>query len=192
MQRREKYDADGVNTILEQVRRIERLVADLQELVKLESGGFELQRSRTDLDEVVQQAVKRAPAKAGRHTIRVAPPDEPVTGNWDQDRLGQVLDNLLSNAIKYSPEGGEIVISAETADKDARLCVTDRGQGISAETLPHLFERFYRADNAGSTPGLGLGLYITRMLVEAHGGRIWAESTVGEGSTFIVTLPINS
>lgn len=192
MQRREKYDADGVNTILEQVRRIERLVADLQELVKLESGGFELQRSRTDLDEVVQQAVKRAPAQAGRHMIRVAPLDEPVTGSWDQDRLGQVLDNLLSNAIKYSPDGGEIVVSAETTDKEARLSVTDQGPGISAETLPHLFERFYRADHSGSASGLGLGLYITRMLVEAHGGQIWAESTVGEGSTFIVTLPIDS
>ena len=192
MQRRKQYDADGVGTILEQVRRIERLVADLQELVKLEAGGFELQRSPLDLGDVVQQAVARAPAQAEKHTIRVVPPEEPVIGNWDRDRLGQILDNLLSNAVKYSPDGGEIVIAAETIGTAVRLSVTDHGPGIPEETLPHLFERFYRADHVGSAPGLGLGLYITRMLVEAHGGKIWVESTVGEGSTFFVTLPTDS
>jgi signal transduction histidine kinase len=119
-------------------------------------------------------------------------PETPVVGTWDRDRLGQVLDNLLGNAVKYSPQGKEIVVRVAIVDGEARLCVRDQGDGIPAATLPSLFERFFRADNAGSASGLGLGLYIARMLVEAHGGRIWATSEPGEGSVFTIALPLES
>jgi signal transduction histidine kinase len=118
-------------------------------------------------------------------------PEAPLEGNWDHDRLMQVLDNLLSNAVKYSPAGGEIVVRLDDRGDAAQVSVHDQGNGIAAETLPRLFDRFYRTDNADTTArGLGLGLHISKLLVEAHGGRIWAESPgPGQGSTFTLVLP---
>jgi signal transduction histidine kinase len=111
-----------------------------------------------------------------------------VVGEWDRDRLGQVVANLLENTSKYGSGEGEVVVRVEDGGDVVRLAVTDRGPGIAPEHLPRLFDRFYRADATGAG-GLGLGLYISRMLVEAHGGKIWAESEVGQGSTFTVSLP---
>ena len=122
--------------------------------------------------------------------MRVETPETPICGEWDRDRLGQVLDNLLSNAVKYSRPGGEIVVRVEPNGSEAWVRVVDEGEGIPPETLPRLFERYYRADRSDPKVGLGLGLYIARMLVEAHGGRIWAESTPGQGSTFTIALPV--
>lgn len=190
MRRREAYDEKSIDVMLEQIRRIDRLVADLQEVVKLESGGIELSRSSVELGDLARDAVERARVQAKGHTIRLVRPEAPVHGEWDGDRLGQVLDNLVGNAVKYSSDGGEIVVRVAIAGGEARLTVKDQGDGIPAETLPHLFERFYRADNAGVVSGLGLGLYISRMLVEAHSGRIWAESEPGLGSTFTIALPL--
>lgn len=99
-----------------------------------------------------------------------------------------MLDNLLGNAVKYSP-GGVVTVSVEHTADTARVSITDEGPGIDPEALPRLFERFYRASARDATAGLGLGLYIARMLILAHGGQIWVESTPGEGSTFIFTLP---
>jgi len=112
-------------------------------------------------------------------------------GHWDRGRLEQVLQNLLSNAVKYSPDGGEIILRVEDLGEQARVSVVDRGMGIPAAVLPRLFERFYRAESAAARAirGTGLGLYITRGLVEEHGGRIWVQSRPDEGSTFTFTLP---
>ena len=118
-------------------------------------------------------------------------PQHPVVGQWDRDRLGQVLDNLLGNAVKYTPAGSEIRVRIEAGRHEARLRVADQGPGIPAAVLPQLFERFYRGEHADETGGLGLGLYISRMLVDAHGGRIWAASAPGAGSTFTVSLPLD-
>jgi signal transduction histidine kinase len=101
-----------------------------------------------------------------------------------------VLDNLLGNAVKYSPDGGEVLVTVEAVGGQAHLRVADQGQGIPADALPRLFERFYRGQPAAGDSGLGLGLYISRMLVEAHGGRIWVESELGVGSTFTIALPL--
>jgi signal transduction histidine kinase len=117
-------------------------------------------------------------------------PDAPVIGNWDQDRLSQILDNLIGNAQKYSGSGGAITVSVQVDGGSARLTVADTGPGISQDELPHLFERFYRGDRTSATSGLGLGLYIVRMLIEAHGGRVWAESEPGEGTRIQVELPL--
>jgi signal transduction histidine kinase len=107
----------------------------------------------------------------------------------DVDRLERILLNLLTNAQKYSEPGAFIIIRAEHTDTRIVIAVIDRGPGIPPHALPHLFERFYRAPDGRKADGIGLGLYISRLLVEAHGGAIRAESTPGEGSVFTVTLP---
>jgi two-component system phosphate regulon sensor histidine kinase PhoR len=102
----------------------------------------------------------------------------------------QVVINLLHNAIKFTPEGGQVTVRVGQPDHEIRIEVTDTGIGIAAEDLPRIFERFYKVDRSRATSGTGLGLAIARHLVETHGGRIWAESKVGKGSTFYFTLPL--
>jgi PAS domain S-box-containing protein len=190
LRRRKVYDEHSVNVILDQTRRMERLVADLQDAAKLEAGQLELRRAEVDAAELVHEAAERANAQSQQHHISVEAPPEPVHGQWDRDRIGQVLDNLLSNAIKYSPGGGDIVLRLEIEGDNARLSVIDAGVGIPEDVREQLFERFFRADEAGIASGLGLGLYITQMLVAAHGGRIEVASTPGRGSTFSVVIPL--
>jgi len=109
----------------------------------------------------------------------------------DSRRIGQVLDNLIDNAFKYSPTGTEITISAQRNGSDLLVSVADQGPGIAAEELEHIFERMYRIEKRldSGADGVGLGLYICQRLVEAHGGMIWAESTLGRGTTIKFTLP---
>jgi PAS domain S-box-containing protein len=188
MQRRRAYDEEGVAAIIEQTQRMERLITDLRDLVHLEGGQLVLRRAVTDLRDIAHDAAVRARLRASEREIRVDSPDEAMIGEWDADRLGQVLDNLLGNAVKYADDSAEIVVRIERDHGGARVSVIDRGVGIPGDALPHLFDRFYRVDGHEAA-GLGLGLYIARMLVEAHGGRIWAESTPGVGSTFTFVLP---
>ena len=190
MQRRQRYDEASVTAILEQTAQMERLIDDLRDLVQVEGGGLALRREPVDLTTVALEAVDRARALSAAHTLRLDEPEAPVIVDGDRGRLGQVLDNLLGNAVKYAPHGGEIRVRVEAIAGEARVSVADRGPGIPADVLPRLFERFYRGQPAAGELGLGLGLYIARMLVEAHGGRIWAETARGAGSTFTVALPI--
>ena len=190
LQRRQSYDEASVTSMLEQTTRIERLITDLRELVQVEGGQLTLRVAPVDLGELARHAADRLRFQTTRHTLRIEAPQVPIVGQWDRDRLGQVLDNLIGNAIKYSPEGGEVVIQIASTQGEARLSVTDQGPGIAAELVPHLFERFYRGEHQGGDAGLGLGLYISRMLVNALGGRIWADSTPGAGSTFTIALPL--
>jgi signal transduction histidine kinase len=148
-----------------------------------------LRRGPVDLVEIVHEALTRARTQGTEHTLHLEAPRVPIVGSWDRDRLGQVLDNLIGNAIKYSPAGGEIAIRVQAANADGLVRIEDHGIGIAADVLPRLFERFYQGQDPGVSTGLGLGLYIARMLVEAHGGRIWAESEPGRGSTFVISLP---
>jgi signal transduction histidine kinase len=116
---------------------------------------------------------------------------EDFTGEWDRDRLEQVLNNLLSNAVKYSPNGGEITVSVSHDTRWVTIGVRDQGMGIDEEHQRSLFERFYRAGaEQTDIQGLGLGLYVTRRIVDAHGGEITVTSTPGEGSEFTVRLPL--
>jgi PAS domain S-box-containing protein len=189
LQRRQTYDEASVASILEQASRMERLITDLREMVRVEGGRLALRRESIDLGEIVQEAVTRARTQGTKHALRIEAPQSPIVGFWDRDRLGQVLDNLIGNAIKYSPEGGEIAIRVEATDAEGLVRIEDHGIGIARDVLPRLFERFYQGQDPGASTGLGLGLYISRMLVESHGGRIWAESEPGQGSTFVVSLP---
>jgi signal transduction histidine kinase len=190
VQREQAYQERSIEVILGQSRHLDRLITDLLDVARLEAGRLELNRARVDLLAAAETAAERAQAMTASHTARVESPLGPLSGFWDPDRLQQIFENLLSNAIKYS-EDGEIVIRVQDHRDHAEVSITDQGMGVAPEVLPHLFGRFYRTElaKASREPGLGLGLYITRSLVEAHGGRISVESTPGKGSTFRFTLP---
>jgi two-component system sensor histidine kinase VicK len=190
LQRRQRYEEESVKAILDQTSRMGRLISDLRELVQVEGGGLSLQIQPIDLGELAQAAVDQALTLTTTHKVRFEGADCRVMVQGDRDRLGQVLDNLIGNAIKYSSPEGEIVVRTEAVDGEAHVSVSDQGAGIPADILPSLFDRFYRGGNSSGEAGLGLGLYITRMLLEAHGGRIWATSEEGVGSTFTAALPL--
>jgi len=187
LQRRGEYREATVETILAYADRMARLIDDLADVVRLEEGHLPLQRESVDLVALARDAAAAAAEQSARHAVRVEAPDAPVCGAWDRVRLGQVVENLLGNALKHGAEEGEVVVRVEEREGEALTSVHDFGPGIDPGHLPHLFDRFYRANTRSS--GLGLGLYISRILVEAHGGRIWAESQPGQGSTFTVALP---
>lgn len=191
IQRRAAFDARGMEVIISQANLMERLVNDLRDVARLESRRLDLDRSEVDIVAVARRSVEQARALMKGHRLRADLPDGPVTGWWDGDRLAQVMQNLLSNAIKYSPDGGDILLRVEDRGYEVRVTVSDQGIGIIPDVLPHLFGRFYRAEGALTlgVQGLGLGLYITKALIEAHGGEIWVDSEAGKGSTFIFTLP---
>lgn len=188
MQRHQTYDADGITAIIEQTQRMERLINDLRELVRLETEHIELRRAPQRLEVLAQAAIERMRLQAPHHALRLRASDAPVDVCADADRVAQVFDNLLGNAVKYSSEGGMITVTVAAAGEMAHVSIMDEGPGIATEAIPHVFDRFYRADAREVAAGLGLGLYITRTLVAAHGGRIWVESQPGVGSTFHFTL----
>jgi signal transduction histidine kinase len=190
MKRRERYDARAMETIITQAKRLERLTADLRETVRARLGALSIALGPVDVRSLVLPAAEQAQATTEAHTITVEMPDALPPARWDADRVAQVLGNLLLNAIKYS-EGGEVRIRVTDQGEAARIVVADRGIGIPPEALPHIFEPFYRAENAvgGSRRGMGLGLPISKSLIEAHGGEMTVESRVGEGSAFTLTLP---
>jgi histidine kinase len=176
--------------------RLNRLVDDLQELSRVESHAYELDIRPLAAASLVQTVVKRLMPQAEAKHISLdldLPADLPRV-LADEGRAIQVLTNLTGNALQHTPENGRITIAATRLDQEVRVSVRDTGMGIPPEHLPHIFDRFYRADKSRSRRaggGSGIGLTIARALVEAHGGRLWAESAgEGAGSTFTFTLPI--
>lgn len=172
------------------VRRADRLIHDLLDVARLEAGRLRLDRRRISSREVASEAVEshRSQAQAnGQELVGELPAGLPDI--WaDRDRLLQVFGNLLGNSIKFTPEHGRITVGAETQDGSVRFWVRDTGRGIPADQLPHLFDPFWQVGRRGE--GAGLGLAIARGIVEAHGGRIRAESTVGVGTTISFTIPV--
>ena len=187
LHRRGEYREATVETIMAYADRMARLIDDLSDVVRLDEGRIPLQREPLDLVVLARECAAAAEKQSEHHSVRVEAPDAAICGDWDRVRLSQVVENLLGNALKHGAEEGEITVRVEERGDEARLSVRDSGPGIDAQHVPHLFERFYQA-NARSS-GLGLGLYISRILVEAHGGRIWAESRPGQGSNFTIALP---
>jgi signal transduction histidine kinase len=184
------------NQIHHEADRLSRLVDDLQELSRVEAKAYPLDFRSVAVPNLVQTTVKRLSPQATTKRIRLRsslPADLPHI-QADEDRITQVLVNLVANAIQYTPEGGDVTISAARHEDEIYISVKDTGIGIPPEHLANLFTRFYRVDksrsrNAGG--GSGIGLTIAKHLVEAHGGRIWAESTgEGQGSTFTFSLKI--
>jgi two-component system sensor histidine kinase BaeS len=176
--------------------RLSRLVDDLQELSRVESAAFALELRPVSLSELAETARKRleqAYSAKGISLIFNLPGNLPLV-RADTDRLLQVLTNLLNNALQYTPTSGKVILSAEKHAHEVFVHVADTGAGIPPEHLPHIFDRFYRVDKSRSRQaggGSGIGLTISKHLVESHGGRIWVESSgEGQGSTFTFTLPI--
>lgn len=186
-------DTALVDNLYEETMLLNRLVADLHELAQAEAGQLRLVRTPTPLADVVGQAVEilRPQAAAKQVALTVDTPAELPEVDIDRERIGQVLRNLLSNALAHTPTGGEIRVSAARENGDVRVAVSDTGEGIAPEDLPHVFDRFYRADRsrARQTGGYGLGLAIVRQLVLSHGGTITVKSEMGRGSTFSFTVP---
>ncbi len=177
---------------LRQTRHLLRLVNDLLDVTRLQSGRYSLIREQVRLEELVAQAVETAQMQTSNQTIRLDSANAPLYVLGDAGRLEQVLLNLLSNAVTHAPNSQRIDVRLRQVDNEAEIQVQDYGKGIPAGDLPHLFSRFYqnrRADKR-SKSGLGLGLYIARELIAAHGGRITAASKEGKGATFTIRLPL--
>jgi signal transduction histidine kinase len=173
-----------------QVSRLDRLVDGLLDVSRIGAGKLELEWEDVDLAEVVREVVTRFEPQAAKAecVVSVRSPPWPVVGRWDRLRLDQVVTNLLSNSLKYGA-GKPIELAVDADHGHALLSVRDQGIGIEPGNLSRIFDRFERAVSERHYGGLGLGLYITRQIVEALGGSIEARSTPGEGATFVVTLP---
>ena len=184
-----------IASLLEESTLLSRLVDDLQDLALADAGRLHLHPELLDAADLVEQvtAAHRAAAAMAGVTI-TADVRPPVMVEADAGRLRQALGNLVGNALRYTPSGGQVTVSAFVSDGQATISVEDTGAGIAPEHLPHIFDRFYRADPSRSreTGGSGLGLAITRHLIEAHGGTIEATSTEGAGSTFTIRLALTS
>jgi two-component system phosphate regulon sensor histidine kinase PhoR len=179
-----------LNQMLGEVDSITQLAQELLDLSLIESGQMPMQIARANLRDVVDEQIVRYEAMTQQKRLRVED-QMPIDLMVEVDRkmIGRVLGNLIHNAIKFTPDRGQITIGAAAADDKIKVSVADTGVGIPAEDLPRVFERFYKVDRARGKSGTGLGLAIARHVVEAHGGRIWAESVEGRGATFYFTLP---
>jgi signal transduction histidine kinase len=175
------------------VARINRLIGDLMDVTSIESGRFAVAPVHQDARPLLKESLDVFAAAASAKNIALAGPatTDPLTACFDRDRIFQVMANLLGNAVKFTPEGGHVSVGAETAAGQLRFSVSDTGAGIAEDQLEHIFERFWQVEK-DDRRGMGLGLFISRCIVESHGGKLWAESRPGGGSTFRFTLPANA
>jgi len=181
--------ADVIST---SARRIAAMIDDLVDAMHLETGELSVVTRAVDFAEFARELKERLAdaLPVERVQLEAAPGLPPVEA--DPDRLERIVVNLLANALKYAPGRSPVRLAASRAEGEVHITVRDEGPGIAPEDLPHVFERFYRSPSVCGTEGLGLGLYICRKLVDAHGGRIWVESRAGAGSEFHVALPASA
>jgi PAS domain S-box-containing protein len=183
-----------LQVIEEETDRLTRLVSDILDVSRIESGRMELKKRDFDVSRLAHMIIGKLQSQFSNHVINLVSPDsvDPVCA--DPDKIEQVFVNLVDNAVKYSPAGGEITLSLEQLQHRVECGIHDSGVGIPPEHLPHIFEKFHRVDNRATREvyGTGLGLYVSKSIVEAHGGTIWAESELGKGSTFRFTLPLSA
>jgi signal transduction histidine kinase len=187
-------DRENLQAALIQTRTLSRLIEDLRILALADAGKLHLEKDIVTLESFLKGVVEAYQPQAKAEGIALAletPTGLPVV-SADRDRLAQVMGNLLSNTLQYVPEGGHVGVEAEGGGREVVVRVKDDGPGVPPEDLPHVFERFWRADPARrqATGGSGLGLSIARYIVEAHGGRMWAEETPGGGLTVAFSLPV--
>jgi len=184
-------------TLGKQAQTLTRLVKRLLDISRFEAGGGKLERRQIDLDRFLHafESSFQVLALQREISLRVARGDDlPGHVLWDEDRINEVLGNLLSNAFKFTDRGGTVELAVEGLDNEVSITVRDSGAGIPPEQLPHIFEKFYQANNQAqsSARGTGLGLAIAREIVEAHGGTISVSSNIGVGTTFTITLPVRA
>jgi len=195
MRRMKRFDEESLTSIDQEAGRLTRLVGGLLLLAQAESGKLPLNFQPVELDLLITEVFQEMRIIAGdKVRVHLNEIDQMLV-NGDRDRLKQVLINLVANAIQYTPQNGDVFLSLAKVGGQARIICRDTGPGIPAEDLPHIFERFYRAEKSrtrGKSTGFGLGLSITKWIVEHHGGRIEVNSKEGQGTTFAIWLPLVS
>jgi signal transduction histidine kinase len=169
-------------------RSMSRLLDDLRDASTIGAGHFAIHTTQSDLAAIARRVVELQQTPVADHHLILDAPAH-LEGMWDSERLNQLLTNLVSNAIKYSPAGSDVEVSVRDRAGEACVCVTDHGIGLNSDQIQRLFQPFSRLYHGQEVQGVGLGLYISKAIVEAHGGRIWVESALGQGSTFVVALP---
>jgi signal transduction histidine kinase len=179
-----------VPVLREQVRALSLLVDDLFELARIDAGALRLELRQLPVAPVVSSTLRSIEAEArSRHVKLGADVGEDVTARFAPDKLERVLMNLLTNALRHTPSDGAVAVLVEPRRGEVRVAVEDTGEGLDSEARDRMFERFWRGDQSRSSRGAGLGLAIARGLIEAHGGRIWAEDREGGGARVCFTLP---
>jgi PAS domain S-box-containing protein len=175
-------------------QRLNRMINEMLDLDRMEAGKIRIQPKPVDVNSLVRDAVDRARASSNNHDLRVELDDALPIINADPDRLVQVISNLLTNAVKYSPDGGEVTVGTHAENGQVNVAVRDQGVGIAPENMGKVFARYERFESTKTNAviGTGLGLAICKQIIELHGGRIWVESKLGEGSTFQFTVPVGS
>ena len=187
----ENYDLRSLQIVQSQSEQLERLVNDLLDLSRAQWGEMNLQYTSFYLADVLTERVQLARVSAEAHTILLDIQVQDSRIVADKLRVGQVIGNILDNAVRFSPQGRQVTVELKEEKNEYLVSITDQGIGVSPEYIDHIFERFYRVRNTASRQysGIGLGLFVARAIVEAHGGRIWVSSNEGLGSTFSFTLP---
>jgi K+-sensing histidine kinase KdpD len=181
---------DSLKVIEDEADRLTELIENLLDASRLQAGGFNLNLAEIKMDKLAAEVGARLQTRTEEHKILIQFPEDFPTIVGDQNRLEQVFYNLLENAVKYSPNGGEIRVSGQIRAKQIIVCIQDQGTGISREDIPHVFDRFYRAEDAAkNTQGAGLGLFLSRAIIEAHNGRIWVEPRSVKGTRICFSIP---
>jgi len=180
--------ADLLDTVLLESRRLDRLVANLLDLSRLQAGAADPDRRVTSVDELVVEALEGLGVAGAR--VQVSLPDEPLAVDVDAQQVQRALANLLENALKYSPADEPVSVRVSATSAEALLRVIDRGPGVPAAESDRIFSPFQRGSDHGATSGAGLGLAIAQGFAEANGGRVWVESHAGQGATFVLALPV--
>jgi PAS domain S-box-containing protein len=181
--------SDSLAVIEEEADRLTRMIEDLLDASRLQAGGLTIDRTDFALPVLAQRLAERFSIQTKKHKIIVDFPENFPIILGDEPRIEQVISNLISNAIKYAP-GGEIRISGKARPEQVIICVSDDGPGIDPHDMPHIFDRFYRAEKAAKrTKGAGLGLFLARAIVEAHGGRMWVDPQLEKGARICFSLP---
>jgi len=185
---------ESITIIEEEADRLANLIDNLLEASRLQAGGIELTISTFNLETLAKRLSRNFQTQTSKHDISISFPENFPDIDGDEERLLQALSNLLSNAIKYSPQGGPIQISGRIVQREIIVSVSDSGIGLPVGEFGRIFNRFHRSQTAETshTQGAGLGLYLTRAVIEAHHGRIWVDSDPGHGSTFHFTIPIKT
>ena len=188
-----KWDKSTINDSLavieEEADRLSKMIDDLLDASRLQAGGLNINKADVSLESISKRVAERLSTQSNKHVIVTDFPEKFPVILADETRIEQVILNLVSNALKYA-SNGEIKITGQARPEQVVICVSDEGPGIEARDLPHIFDRFYRSTKAvKNTKGAGLGLYLARAIIEAHGGRIWTDPKPDSGARFCFSLP---